>query len=323
MFDSVRKVINIILALLVSIGAWTYVVYNNDPMTEVKYKDVAIRYTGENTLANRGLGVASTSTDTISVTLRQQRIKTTDISADDISVTADVSEAVEGENGISLKISGPDGTKVMDADVRSISVNVEPSSSVEKDIIVCYQEGSEAGIEPVVTDLTSSRAVVIGAESVTGKIYKVIAPMNPEYVTSDDRNYTTSLVAVDRNGEEIDHLVFYPDEINYKAHSGIIKTVNLVPDVSYSDDGYKRTISCPDKVIIKGSEKDIENINSISTEHVELGYFYQDTEIDIAYVLPEGIQLANDQTPQTMKIKVVKEEKEEETENTEETEDES
>lgn len=37
-----RKFLNIIIAIVVAIGGWIYVVYNNDPMTEVRYKDIPI-----------------------------------------------------------------------------------------------------------------------------------------------------------------------------------------------------------------------------------------------------------------------------------------
>ena len=103
MSDNGRRIINIIISLLAAIVAWTFVVYNDDPMTEVTYKDVPIIFEGEATLVNRGLGVSQVSSDTIDVKLRQMRIHTGDISANSISVIADVSEAVEGENGIAYR----------------------------------------------------------------------------------------------------------------------------------------------------------------------------------------------------------------------------
>ena len=139
MSDNGRRIINIIISLLAAVIAWTFVVYNDDPMTEVTYKDVPVIFEGEATLVNRGLGVSQVSAETIDVKLRQMRIHTGDISSNSISVIADVSEAVEGENGISLKISGPENTQVLDASKRSISVIAEPASSVEKDIVIEYE----------------------------------------------------------------------------------------------------------------------------------------------------------------------------------------
>ena len=120
MSDNGRKIINIIVSILVAVGAWTYVVYNNDPNTEVTYKDIPISFVGEDNLANNGLGVSQVSADTIDVTLRQKRIDTNNISAADISVIADVSDAAEGENGISLQIRGPEGTQVAEAEKMGI-----------------------------------------------------------------------------------------------------------------------------------------------------------------------------------------------------------
>ena len=97
MSESVRKAFNIIIALAVSLGAWTYVVYNNDPMTEMKYKDVPIVFEGEAALANSDLGISQVSDETVDVTLSQPRVKTNEISEEDIREIADVSEAIEGE----------------------------------------------------------------------------------------------------------------------------------------------------------------------------------------------------------------------------------
>ena len=157
MSESIRKIINIMIAIIVAIVGWTYVIYNNDPMTEVKYKDIPVTVEGEDDLANRGLGVSQVSVETIDVTLRQKRVDTNSIAAEDITVIADVSDAVEGENGISLQISGPDGTQVAEAERRSISVEIEESATVEKKIYVEYDE-EIPGIEPVTSNLTSTQA---------------------------------------------------------------------------------------------------------------------------------------------------------------------
>ena len=53
MSDKGRKIVNTILALLVSMAAWVFVVYNYDPMTKEKYSGIPITYTGLETLANR------------------------------------------------------------------------------------------------------------------------------------------------------------------------------------------------------------------------------------------------------------------------------
>lgn len=325
MSDNGRKILNIIIAVLVSIGAWTYVVYNNDPTTEVRYKDIPIVFEGEDALANNGLGVSQASVKSVDVTLRQKRVDTSHISSEDISVIADVSAAEEGENGISLKISGPDGTQVSSADKRSISVEVEEADTVEKKVYVEY-EGGIPGAEPVVSSLTSSQATVIGAKSEIERVDRVAALLSHDDTTGRSKKFTTDLSALDEDGSVIEHLVIYPKEVNFIAFTGETKEVPLkvitedpekekekdqtdeeqAEAEEETGDGYERTYTAPDTIVIKGSPEVLEAVTEISTELIDIDSMYEDQEIEMTYVLPEGVHLANESLGLTINIKVTR-----------------
>ena len=316
MSENGRKIINIIIAVLVAIGGWIYVVYNNDPMTEVRYKDIPVSFVGEHDLANKGLGISQVSTETIDVTLRQKRIETSQITADDITVIADVSDAVEGENGISLQISGPSGTQVAESEKRAISVEIEESDSVEKTIYVDYKDDNE-DIEPVTSNMTSTKATVMGAKSEVERVDRVVALISHSDTNNRVWNFTTGLSALDKDGDEIEHLVIYPDELNFRAYTGFTKTVklNVVTDEETEstgqdseDDGYTRTYSAPDTIVIKGSEDVIANVNAISTEQINISDMYEDQEVELTYDLPEGVHLAYESEGLVMKVKVARKE---------------
>lgn len=323
MSENGRKILNIVIAVLVSIGAWTYVVYNNDPTTEVKYKDIPITFEGEDALANNGLGVSQVSAKTVDVTLKQKRIDTNNISAGDITVIADVSAAEEGENGISLLISGPDGTQVAAADKRSISVEVEEADTVEKKIYVEYSGVSE-GFEPVVNSLTSSQSTVIGAKSEIERVDTVAALVNFEDTSDRPKKFTTELSALDEDGAVIDHLVIYPREVNFIAFAGETKEVPLkvitedpekekekdqtdeeqAEAEEETGDGYERTYTAPDTIVIKGSSEILESVDEISTDLIDINSMYEDQEIELTYVLPEGVHLANESLGLKINVKV-------------------
>ncbi len=324
MSESGRRIFNIIVAVVVAIGGWIYVVYNNDPMTEVRYKDVPVSFFGEDELANRGLGVAQTSTEVIDVTLRQKRIDTNQISADDITVIADVSDAVEGENGISLQISGPSGTQVAEAERRAIAVDVEESDTIEKEIFVEYRDDPE-GLEPVTSNMTSTKATVMGAKSEIERVDRVVARISHSDTNNRVWNFTTGLNAIDEDGDEIGHLVIYPDEINFKAYTGVTKTVKLnvvteekkenaasseETDEEEEGDGYTRTYTAPDTIVIKGAEDVISDIDEVSTELIDINSMYEDQEVELTYDLPEGVHIAYESEGLVMKVKVTRNESE-------------
>ena len=59
MQSSGHKVFNIILAVLIAIIGWTFVVYNYDPDTDVRYNDVNIIYIGEDILAAQQVNISN------------------------------------------------------------------------------------------------------------------------------------------------------------------------------------------------------------------------------------------------------------------------
>ena len=312
-----RKIFNMVIALLVSIAAWIFVVYNYDPMTPVKYTEVPVSFTGEDDLAERGLAVSEASTEAISVTLSQKRVDGSSISAEDIRVTADVSDCIAGDNNVALNVRGPDGTSVTTTNVSSIDVSVARTRTEVMNIEVVYGEGAEENEEPLAFDLSHDAAEVSCSADTMDDIAKIAAVLNYEDVTETVKSFTVDLEALDKDGNVIPHVVISPDEISLDASAAIVKTVPLnVPVTDDSDDDYERTYNAPSTVTIKGAEADIDKIGSVTANEIDISYIYSDTEIEIVLDLPEGVYLVGDPFEQKVTVRVT----EKETDETEETE---
>ncbi len=300
-----QKILYSIISLLLSIAAWLFVVYNYDPMTEVTYKDVPVRLKGESTLADRGYAVSDASIESIYVKLNQRRVLTNKLSAEDISVVADVSDAVIGDNGVSLQISSPDGTTVSDVETRSISVRVEDAAAKDMGIEVLYSDAEEDDVEPIVTEMSDEAARVVAAESVIDKVDKVVTYLSVNDVIDKSRSFTTDLVAIDSNGEQLSHVQIYPEKITYKASAGRLKNVTLV--VKFRDDkdsSYKRTYRAPETITIKGDANVVQFISAVTTQEIDARYMYEDTELPLEYELPDGVYIANSDLGKTIRISV-------------------
>ena len=121
--SSINK-INIVISLLIAFASWVYVVYNFVPMKSVEYFDVPVSIVGEENLEWQGLEVKKVDEKNIDVILSIRRTDFTKIAAEDIEVKADVSNAVPGENGISLEIITPEGALLEESSTKSVSVQV-------------------------------------------------------------------------------------------------------------------------------------------------------------------------------------------------------
>ena len=317
MTDQGRKIINIILAVLVATGAWFFVVYNYDPMTNARYSGVPITYTGLDTLANRGYAVAEANYKNVEVTLQQRRIDTANISAEDISVTADVSGLSTGENTVALRVSGPEGTQVIDSSVKNVTVNIDSATSQEIPISVEYAGDHDEDAVPLVENMSVATATVVATEEELANIDRVAAVIDPEDLDEQFKAMTLEIAALDKEGEEVINVVVYPETVSFRAAAGHTKEVRLVvPVKDESEDSYERTYTVPETVVIKGRKSTIDSFSGITANEINIANYYEDSEIPIEFDFPEGVFLVDGQEDQmVLKLKVVEKEEEEETEN--------
>ncbi len=293
-----------ILALLIAIGGWAYVVYNFYPNTDVKYSNVPITFSGMDVLADRGLGITASSRDAIDVTLNQKRTSTGRITGDDISVMADVSSATEGDNGISLRILGPDGTSISETDTRIITVSVEKVKTAKVSVFVEYENPPEFNSEPVISELSNDVVTVVGAKAELDSVDRVVAYINASEMSEDSRNITRELVAVDKDNKILPHIVTYPDVVNFKAEKGNFKSVRLnVIVTGITENGYTRTYTSSDTVTIKGKPDIISGITEIYTKSINISGIFEDAEVPLTYELPQGVYIANRSYGMTLSVK--------------------
>lgn len=300
-----RKIVNMVLAVLVAIAAWVFVIINYDPMTDITYSDVPVTFTGEEALAERGLAVVQTSVSGLSVTLSQKRVDASRIGSEDITVLADLSECVAGDNRVDLKISGPEGTTVLKADKAVADVSVGRAKRDVRPIKVMYKDPEEENAELITFDLSNTEAEVVCTQDRLDSIDTVAAMLDYEDVTDDVKSYTVDLVALDKEGNVIPHVLINPEEISLDACAGFTKTVSLsVPVKNTQDDYYERKYTVPERMVIKGSLDDIDNIGTVRAYEVDISGIYEDTELPIEYNLPEGIYVADKSKGQVIKVTV-------------------
>ena len=314
MSDKGRKIINIILALLVSMAAWVFVVYNYDPMTKEKYSGIPITYTGLETLANRGYAVAETNHERVDVTLEQKRIDTGNIGSEDISVTADVSQLSSGQNTVALHVEGPEDTSVSDISLKTVTIEIESSDSEDMEISVEYPAASaEDDAEPIVEELSETEATVIATSDRLARVDRVAAVIDPNDLNDKLKPLTVDLAALDAEGNRVLNVVVYPQSVSFKAAAGYVREVRLVvPVKDDSDDNYERTHTVRNTIVIKGSKDLVNKTGSITADEIDISQYYEEAEIPLTFELPDGIYLEKGYEAPVLKLKVKEKATEEE-----------
>lgn len=288
---SINK-LNIIISIVIAFVAWLFVVYNYAPMKSVTFRNVPITYVGEIELNQKGLGINHSTADAVDVTLSVNRLHFNHISAEDIIVDADVTNAIEGSNGVSLVVTPPEDCVFESISTKTISVEVVPGASKDVDVTTIYDDGNDSSLEPFPTNMSYSRVSVLGAKDNVAKVNGAVIIIHQSDLADGTKSFVSTPVAVDAKGRRISHVVALPSEISYDATEGIVKTVGLNIDVRDADHGDGKTVDCPKKVTIKGPIEVIDEIDSIDAEAIDVTGITENTDINIVLILPKGVHVA-------------------------------
>lgn len=285
-FNKINAIISIVIAFI----AWVYVVYNYSPMKNVTYTSIPVSYVGMDTLANRGYAIKSTTTDSVDVVLSIPRKDYGHISAEDIAVTADVSGAVEGINGVSLQANVPDGIKLKKLKTRSISVEVAECTTKDVDLTVIYDRSMGNGTEPVAKTLSYKRVSVVGIPENIEKVSYAIAPISSSDLGDNPMSFVLETVAVDEKGREVPHILVLPSEVSANVMIGEVKEVPLDIEITNVPNGVLYNV--PGTVKIKGTADTLDRIDKIEAQTIDLSNIQENTTISINYILPEGVNIS-------------------------------
>ena len=296
--------LNILFAIIIAFAAWVFVIYNYAPMKNVTYSDIPIDYVGELELVQSGLGIESSTADTVDVTLKINRKNYNNISADDIYVAVDVTNAVEGRNGLSVDVTPPRDCTVERVSKDSISVEVVKGSNKDVPLTAVYGDTNDDSQEPIATEMSYSNVSVLGAADNVAKVRMALLEVNSNDLVGGAKSFVDTPIAVDEEGKEVKHIIVLPSEISFKAESASTKTVPLNVFLLQKSHGDGLSFNIPDKVTIKGPDSLLKNINEIDSEPVDVTGITEDTEIMIEYKLPKGVYVARKSLGACVKVAV-------------------
>lgn len=284
---------NILIAIVIAFVAWVFVIYNYAPMKNVTYNDVPINYVGELELVQKGLGIETSTADTVDVTLNINRKNYNNISADDIYVAVDVTNAVEGRNGLSVDVTPPRDCSVERISKDSITVEVVKGANKDVPLTAIYGDTNDEGQEPITTNMSYTNVSVLGAADNVDKVHVALLKVNSSDLVGGAKFFVETPVAVDEEGKVLRHIIVLPSEISFKAEAAVTKTVpcNVYLLKKSHDDNI--TYEIPDKITIKGPDKLLKNISEIDSSPVDVTGITEDTKITIDFKLPKGIYVAN------------------------------
>ncbi len=300
------KKANLLIALILAIVLWIYVIGELDPETTKVYRSVPVMIQNEQVLENHGLSVKELGKKTITVRVSGKRRSIYRLKASEIKVSADVENAVEGENNISLEVKVPDKISLEEQSLAKVNVSVEKRVSENRNVDVKYIGKLKNGYEPSTKGIFPKKIQITGGKSQVAKVENLKAEIKLSRVEKYQSNIETKVVPVDKDGKEVGGIKMDPAAVNVQPVLYKTKTVNLNIKIKGANSGrYKRSYKLPKSITVKGMESALAKIESVEAEDIDISKVNSDKEIVIKPIL-YGVEVSNNTEKLVLSVTVKK-----------------
>lgn len=286
---------DIVLSLLIAIALWSFVIYTTDPVRTKVVTNVPVQITGQELLDERGLTVVDPESVTIDIPVKASRSMLSSITSDGIHVTADVSEAVIGDNYLPIKVVFDKDVEPASDMARTVHIRIEKIVTEARKVKIVYADDAEK----MAARLTSEDIVhVSGASSKVKEVASVSALLTADDISSGQADIETQLIPVDNAGNEVRGIELDAVKASIHLEGYGTKEVPLNVEVTGEpENGYEVVaVEKPDTVILSGDEETLAAIEEVTAKKINLAGLHATTSISIEAEVPEGVVIASGQT---------------------------
>ena len=279
-----RNKLKKIIALLLSMALWVYVMGAQNPVIEDSYRvKVNLR---NNNAANYTEYVEQDA----KILLSAPRSYFIDYSENDMSAYIDISNYTEGEFDIPIEANYPKGCELLKISPETVHVKIVPVIERQMELQITLSGSPKPNA--VVKSIESPKDIaVVGAKNFVDSVIKVVGYVG---LAGEDSDFELNvpLTAVDENGREVKTVRVVPASVNVfvDIERGAKKTVPISADVTAPNgmEISKITIN-PAQIEIDGIEGYINSIDSLKTENVKIpeGQNIYKNYLNVA--VPEGV----------------------------------
>lgn len=297
------------LSLLAAIILWSFVITNTNPMRSIQFREVPVTILNESELNERGYAIEQNDVNpTVNVKVQAQRSQLNSITPDDLAANAEIKNFDEGIQTIRVKITSPSGVVIDEISPKEINVKLEKIINMQKNVELNISNNLRDDVIIEDTTITPEKVVVTGPRSKVNKVKKLIININDISLDSEGTS-NLEINPVDENGDIVEGVSLSQGFANVSVRVLTTKEVSIqlqtTGDVA---DGYttSSTSLSNDKVVVKGSQDALNNLETIKTEPIDISNMKKSTEGKATLELPEGVSLNDSKENITYKIEIQK-----------------
>ena len=295
-----RNKLKKIVALIMSIALWFYVMGAQNPTIEDSYR-VKVH------LRNNSYDYkAFYEEQEAKVMLSAPRSYFIDYTEKDIRAYADISSYGEGEYDVPIEVNYPKGFELNRISPETIHVKIEPI--IEKQMELTIIPSGSPSPHTIVTNIQAPQNItIIGPKNIIDTVKKVVG-----YVgvvgESEDFELNVPLSAVDENGREVASARVAPSSVNVlvQIEKCVIKSVPIVANLKPPDGKEISNVKIePATVEIEGIADVVNSIDSLKTIDVTISKDDKSYNETLKLVIPEGLKVSAEEVHVTAELNLV------------------
>ena len=283
------RVMNIVLAIILAVILWAYVIGEVNPETETTVSGVPLRIVGENVLESKGLTLLTEFDETVTVVVSGRRSDVYNVNASKLSAKIDVSGCVEGENQVTVQVSAPDKVSKAEARDGDFLVLVDKVVTEDKpvDIQVSGNLSNDTSVE--IVGVSEDKISVTGPSTYVEQVSSLTGVLNVKD-SVNEYNRNVEIVPTDKDGNLVEGVELSQTTVGVEAEKMMTKTVNVeVVTSGNSPEGMIVSPASGLKLKIRGKYDEMKNITSLKTSPVDISRITENASVDVTIQLPLGI----------------------------------
>lgn len=287
-----------ILALLISIFLWSYVMSEVNPEITREYRNISVNINNMSSLERRGLVIMEPSDPKINVRITGRKSEIDRFTASNIAAHVDLSGYDEGVSRIPVNISlvnNYSNVKITNIEPSEILFTID--KVITREMPIRLNTIGELGEDLAMgdTSLNPQTVLVTGPRSWVNEVSQAVANIDiSDRVTNISG--TVPIQLLDDSGNEVSGLDREPTIVNinipiFRRNTVPIElqTINQLPE-----DYIIREIRIePGEVAIRGDNK-VLGIEKIETKPIDINKLLEGDSMEVELELPEGIELLNE-----------------------------
>jgi len=290
-----NKTLNKIIALVIAVVLWTYVIVDVNPTTTEKFT-VPVRILNEENLTQRGLTIVGEREFTVTITLSGKRADLNSLDRSLILADADVYGRTIGEDvSITVEVEIPDSVENVTNGTPRILVTIEELIAVQKPIKVQFEGSFRTNTEPGNIAVQPETVEVRGARSYVEDISYIAATVDASLLTVSETTINVEAVPMNANGEYVEGVKLSSPTVDVTVQLCYTKEIPMYVEViGEVGSAYEVTnINIPTAIYIKGTKEALSGIQAITASAIDLSQVTASSSIPLTFSFPAGVELAD------------------------------